>query len=294
MQYTLADRILPAYYRKNYNGEYRLLYGKMDSLLGCDLIQTLHYHSCAEIGICLRGSGVIRVEDRIYNFSAGDLQYVPPGMPHFSAATPGVETRWHWISLEPLRILEEAGFQKTERLREMQEDSFAGVFRPEEYPFLTALIHRVRDQLLREEPYAREELIFLSGQLLVECARIGKAGAQENQKHLYSGKLKPAIRFIRENYPNKEAMREERIAQICNMSCSHFRAVFKRETGMSVRDFILQTRLARAAYLLKSSDSSVLSIALESGFGQASCFNRMFRQSYGLTPTEYRKAAHDK
>ena len=86
MQYTLADRILPAYYRNNYSGEYRPLYGKMNSLLGQDQIQTLHYHSCAEIGICLQGSGVIHVDDRIYSFSEEDLQFVPPGVPHFSTA----------------------------------------------------------------------------------------------------------------------------------------------------------------------------------------------------------------
>lgn len=294
MQYTLADRILPAYYRNNYNGEYRLLFGKMNSPLRDDRIRALHYHSCAEIGICIQGSGVTYIEDRIYEFSAGDLQYISPGVPHLSAATPGVETRWHWISLEPQRILKESGFQDPELLRELSGNSFDGVFHPQEHPRLADIFYRLRDQLLQQMLYAREELIFLSGQLLVECARIGKEGDRGDTKRRSGGKLAPAIRYIRENYPNKEVMREEQIARTCNMSSSHFRAVFKRETGISVRDFILQTRLARGAYLLKSTDSSVLRIALESGFGQASCFNRMFVQHFGQTPTAYRKSTRNK
>lgn len=290
MQYTLADRILPAYYRNNYNGEYRPLFGKMDGLLGYDQIQALHYHSCAEIGICLQGEGVTHIEDRIYHFSAGDLQFVPPGIPHLSAAAPDTETRWHWISLEPLRILKEAGFQDMALLQELSDRSFAGVFHPKAYPRLADLFYKFWDQLVQERSYAQQELIFLAGQLVVECARIGEEAEPERRNRSYSGKLKPAIRYIRENYPYKEAMREERIAQICSMSSSHFRAVFKRETGVSVRDFILQTRLAGAAYLLKSTENSVLSIALESGFGQASCFNRMFLQHFGQTPTAYRKS----
>lgn len=290
MQYTLADRILPAYYRTNYRGEYRPIFGKMDCLLRCDRIRALHYHSCAEIGICLQGSGITYIEDRVYDFSAGDLHYIPPGVSHLSTATPGVETRWHWISLEPLRILEEAGLRNMPKMQEMAEHSFAGVFHPAEHPWLTEIFHKLRDQLLQEIPYGEEELVFLAGQLLVESARIGLETGKENGNRHYGGKLQPVIRYIRENYAHKEAMREERIAQICNMSSSHFRAVFKRETGSSVRDFILQTRLAGAAYLLKSTENSVLSIALESGFGQASCFNRMFLQHFGQTPTAYRKS----
>lgn len=290
MEYTLANKILPAYYRKNYNGEYRPLYGKFDSLLVEQTIHTLHYHSCTELGICLQGSGVIYVDDRIYAFSAGDLQVVPPGIPHFSATAPDTETRWQWISLEPLRILEEAGFRDMATLCGLSDCSFAGVFHPAEYPQLAEIIYQIRDQLLEKKEYAREELVFLSGQLLVACARAGAEAEPERKNRTYGGKLKPAIQYIRENYHQKEAMREEKIAGICNMSSSHFRAVFKRETGMSVRDFILQTRLARAAYLLRNSDSSVLSIALESGFGQASCFNRVFLQHFGQTPSAFRKS----
>ena len=291
MEYKIADRILPAYYRTNYRGEYRPLHGKLHSLLGKAPINALHYHSCEEIGICLQGSGVIWMEDRIYHFSAGDLQYVPAGVPHFSAAAPGVQTQWHWISLEPLRILEDAGFGNMVMLRELSENSFAGVFHPQEHPRLAEIIYQLRDQLLYEKSYTAEELVFLAGQLLVESARIGSEAGREIGNPDCGGKLRPAIRYIRQNYPDKEAMREERIARVCNMSSSHFRALFKQETGMSVRDFILQTRLAGAAYLLRSTESSVLSIALASGFGQASCFNRMFLQHFGQTPTAFRKNA---
>ena len=291
MEYTMADRILPAYYRTNYDGAYRPLYGRMNSLLGKSPINALHYHFCLEIGICLQGSGVIWLEDRIYRFSAGDMQIVPPGIPHFSASEADVETRWHWISLEPLRILEEAGFQNMSALRELSENSFSGVFHPQEYPQLADTIYRFQRLLLQEMPYAAEELTFLAGQLLVECARIGRAAGTGHTERCYGGKLQPAIRYIREKYADKDAMREEMIAGVCNMSSSHFRALFKRETGMSVRDFILQTRLAGAAYLLRSTESSILRIALESGFGQASCFNRMFLRYFGQTPTAFRKSA---
>ena len=288
MDYTLAGRILPAYYRSNYDGEYRPLYGRWNSRLQQNHIEALHYHSCVEIGICLQGSGIVHVEDRIYPFSAGDVQIVPPGVPHLAAAAPDTETRWHWISIEAVRLLEETGFQNATMLQELVEHSFAGVFHPQEYPRLVEIVGKIQELLQTQVLYAREEAVFLVGQLLVECARVGRQTQYESRKRTHAGKLRPAIAYIRKHYPDKEAMREERIAESCNMSTSHFRALFKRETGMSVRDFIIQTRLARAAYLLRSTEMSVLNVALESGFGQASCFNRSFLRSFGQTPTEFR------
>ena len=291
MLYTMADKILPAFERKNYYGEYQPVFGRMDVQLRHTPVDTLHYHSCAEIGICLCGSGITHVDDRIYGFSAGDLQFVPPGVPHFSSAAPDTLTKWHWISLEPLRILEESGCKLLEQLRQYSRDSFAGMFHPWEHPVLADILYRFRDLLLTEDPYRQTEYVFLSGQLLVECARIGKEMDREGVNRGYAGKLKPAVQYIREHYADKEAMRQERIAARCAMSTSHFRAVFKEETGLSVRDFIIQTRLAKAAHLLTNTDMDILSVAMESGFGQVSCFNRIFRRSFGCTPTAFRKRA---
>ena len=290
MLYTLSDKILPSYYRDNYGGNYKFLHiNKPENMaLQPSVIEALHYHKCAEIGICLCGSGVTHVDNRIYAFAEGDMQFVLPGIPHLSAATPGVETRWQWVSFEPMRILHACGYRQTAALERLCAEMFSGVFHPWEHPRLAELLRRFRDAALTPDAYSEEEIPFLTGQLLIECARIGKTAGRETADKSY-GKLMPAIMYIRENYPDKEAMREERIAAVCSMSISHFRAVFKRETGMSVRDFIIQTRLAKAAHLLKNTDSSVLDVALEAGFGQVSCFNRIFLRTFGLTPTGFRK-----
>lgn len=293
MLYTLTDRILPAYYRNNYYGPYQPVWGKMNGLLQPNVIEALHYHSCMELGICICGNGLTYVDNRIYHYSEGDLQVIPADVPHLSAAAPGVETRWHWISLDPLRILAEGGFPPDPELRQLCKDSFAGLFHPWEHPRLADIIHRLQDTILAPDPYSSAEQQFLAGQLLIECGRVGKAVRTEAMNTGYVGKIKPAVLYIRENFADQEAMRQARIADVCHMSVSHFRAVFKKETGMSVRDFIIQTRLAKAAHLLKNTDSSVLSIALESGFGQVSCFNRVFSRVFGQTPSGFRKGSRN-
>lgn len=290
MLYTLAERIMPAYYRDYYQGDYTQI-RRNPAFLSSNPITALHYHKCIELGICLQGRGTTYVDNRKYNYSAGDLQVMPAGIPHLSMAEKGVPTEWFWISFEPLRLLKESGMYQYALLEQLAEKSYCGIFHPWEYPQLAELIYKFRDVPLDKDAETDLACVFLAGQLLLECARIGNVDHTEQPITANSVKVMPAVLHIRQNYGDKELMREEVIAGICSMSASHFRTVFKRETGLTVRDFIIQTRLVAAAHLLKNTDSSVMDIALESGFGQVSCFNRSFLKAFGQTPTAFRKRA---
>jgi len=289
VQFTLQEKVLPAYYRSCYYGSYRPVIVSSNYILHPSIIHALHYHSFVEIGICQRGHGVTHVDNRIYRFAEGDMQFVPAGVPHLSAADPEVETRWQWISLDTREILARGGFTTPDDLLQLCADGFAGVFHPWEYPRLAETIRQLQGAVSRQDEYSNAELAFLLGQMLLECARIGQKAKMESVNMGYSGKLKPAIMYIRENFADREAMREERIAQKCSLSASHFRAVFKRETGQSVQSFLLQTRLARAAHLLKTTNTRVAEIAAEAGFSEVTYFNRIFFKTFHQTPTAFRK-----
>lgn len=288
MLYTLAERIMPAYYRDYYRGDYTQI-RRSPAMLSSNPITALHYHKCVELGICLRGKGTTYVDNRKYSYSAGDMQVMPAGIPHLSMAEKGVPTEWFWISFEPLRVLKESGISHYELLEKLAQESYCGIFHPWEYPQLAELIYKFRDVPLDKGAETDLACAFLAGQLLLECARIGNVDHTDQTITSNSVKVMPALLHIRQNYADKDLMREETIAKTCNMSTSHFRAVFKRETGLTVRDFIIQTRLVAAAHLLKNTGSSVMDIALETGFGQVSCFNRSFRKTFGHPPTAFRK-----
>ena len=290
MLYTLSDKILPAYYRDYYHGDYTQV-RRDTSKLTTNPITALHYHQCLELGICVGGSGITYVDNRIYTYSEGDLQVIPAGVPHLSMGNEEDRGTWCWISLEPMRIFREGGLRDMDALQALAESSYAGVFHPWEYPQLAEVLHQFQTLELSGDSAGRLAVLFLTGQLLLECARIGDVDGATQPMTNSSIKVMPAVRYIRTHYADAEAMREEKIAAACNMSCSHLRAVFKRETGLTVRDFVIQTRLVAAAYLLKKTKRCVMDIAMESGFGQISCFNRSFLKAFGQTPTAFRKNA---
>ena len=290
MLYTLSDRIMPAYYRDYYHGDYTQVRRDV-SRLTTNPITALHYHKCLELGICISGSGITYVDNRIYTYSEGDLQVVHAGIPHLSTGNKDDRGTWCWISLEPMRIFEDGGMTGLDTLQELTENSYSGVFHPWEHPHLAELLYQFQNLMLDDSQYSRLSILFLTGQLLLECSRIGNTDGTDLPMTAASAKVMPAVHYIRTNYNDAEAMREEKIAAACNMSCSHLRAVFKRETGLTVRDFVIQTRLVAAAYLLKKTERNILDIALESGFGQISCFNRSFLKVFKQTPSAFRKNA---
>lgn len=69
----------------------------------------------------------------------------------------------------------------------------------------------------------------------------------------------------------------------------YFSTRFKKETGMSVRDYVMQAKINSAEMLLRETDSSMADIAARLGFGSQSHFGSVFRKMTGMTPTEYQE-----
>jgi AraC family transcriptional regulator len=78
------------------------------------------------------------------------------------------------------------------------------------------------------------------------------------------------------------------LARGAAMSPYHFLRTFRQAVGMTPYQFVLHTRLARAAVRLRSSDAPVSAIAFDAGFGDLSTFNRRFRRVMGCSPGAYR------
>ncbi len=79
------------------------------------------------------------------------------------------------------------------------------------------------------------------------------------------------------------------LAKHARMSPFRFHRAFSAAARETPKQFTLRLRLARAAALLLTSGSTVLEIALDSGFQNHEVFCRAFRRCFGMTPTAYRK-----
>lgn len=87
-----------------------------------------------------------------------------------------------------------------------------------------------------------------------------------------------------------EQVNVRHIASSLNLSISRFRHVFKREMGISVRQYQKFVRLARAKELLENSVLRVKEITALLGVGDVSHFTRNFKAVYAKTPLQVRAA----
>ena len=78
------------------------------------------------------------------------------------------------------------------------------------------------------------------------------------------------------------------LAAISHFSPFYFHRVMKAFLGEPIGTFIVRTRTEAAARLLRYSDTPIADIAYRVGYSSPSSLSKIFRQLYGISPTEYR------
>ena len=71
----------------------------------------------------------------------------------------------------------------------------------------------------------------------------------------------------------------------------YFSSKFRKEVGISVRDFITKQKIEKAKQLLCSTNTDIQDIADLLGYGSQSHFGEVFRAETGMTPRAYRNQA---
>ena len=86
-----------------------------------------------------------------------------------------------------------------------------------------------------------------------------------------------------------ESISLEDIANSVAISKSSALHLFQTGIKMTPINYLISYRLRQAALLLTGTEKKIASIALESGFNSVDHFCRTFKNTYGITPTNYRK-----
>ena len=93
------------------------------------------------------------------------------------------------------------------------------------------------------------------------------------------------IAYINSNYTRKISL-DELCAEL-NMSKQYCMRIFKKHLHTTINDYILATRMKHAAYCLRHTYMNVNETANYLGFSSVSYFSRVFKDYYGVAPSEY-------
>lgn len=129
-----------------------------------------------------------------------------------------------------------------------------------------------------------------------ELAERAVSAANEAAKDnaLYASIYKGLRRLMEEEklYHDSRLTRDEVVAKL-GTSRKMFLEALQRHVNMSFVEYTNKYRLDEAVELLESGEYTNEIIAEEVGFGSVNTFYRQFRQKYGISPLEYRKALNE-
>ena len=109
-----------------------------------------------------------------------------------------------------------------------------------------------------------------------------------NKAKAYTARFAKVLDYIETHL--HEPLSVEQLSQVANFSKFHFHRQFAEYTGVCVARYILLLRLRQATYrLVFNSPTRIIDIALDAGFENPESFTRAFRNTFGQSPTEFRR-----
>lgn len=113
--------------------------------------------------------------------------------------------------------------------------------------------------------------------------------ADEGEENISSPKerVQEILVYLDEHMDQMLSRREA--AKYVFLNEDYFSRIFRKETGMGYKEYVLKQKVEYAKKLLKNTDMPIVIVASKVGYENYTNFTQMFRKMTGVTPTEYRK-----
>ncbi|WP_144853990.1 helix-turn-helix transcriptional regulator [Paenibacillus cremeus] len=251
-----------------------------------------HSHQGYEIYFFEEGSGYFLIEDQIYPLEGKDLILISQNESHKSSPKldgPSTRSVLHFLP---------------ELLDEPSRDALLEIFRHgldrrhlrldaeqlNRYYYLLDRLHeeytaRSGDQIMAIRIYMSELLLLLRRYIQNESAH----GKEPADRRSINPKVEQAVKYISNHYA--EQLTLEKIAQELYLNQYYLCHLFKKTLGITITDFLLQTRIHNAKRMLMHTNMPISEVAESVGFNSFSYFGQTFKTFTGATPRSFRKSA---
>lgn len=251
----------------------------------------LHRHNEIELNFVQNAAGVRRiVGDSVETIGDYDLVLIGPGgLEHVweQGSCTNQNIREITVQFDPSLFNPELlGKNQFSSIGSMLEDSKRGIAFGMD-AILT--VHHTLVSLSKQADSFEQTmaLIRMLHDLSLAPYKILSSGSFSHVDNSESRRVKKVKDYIAEHY--KEDLRLEDLASMVGMSPSSFSRFFKLKTLKTLSSYIVDVRLGIAARDLVDSSMTVSEICYNCGFSNLSNFNRAFKATKGMSPTEFRQ-----
>jgi AraC-like DNA-binding protein len=252
-----------------------------------------HWHAQVEINFIVRGRVHYRMSDHDISLSAGEMCLFWGGLPH--------------------------------RLDEASDDVFyAGAHLPLVHFFRLQLPADVRHRLMTGATLVTSATDASDPHNFERWNRYGRSGDPARAQHAVNElilrlervrfepyRLVPEARTVDGIASPFDQQSSRNVGRMCDFIAENFlydidsvdiaaaadihpkyaMSLFRKSTGMTLNEYVNLLRLSYAQAMLMRGDVNVIDVAMESGFGSLSAFNKSFRKLAGMSPSDFRRAS---
>lgn len=155
---------------------------------------------------------------------------------------------------------------------------------------LQRLVNFFADEARRQQSGYRHLLESTSVQIVIELLRHVNSNVKKRMNRRETGtreSILKAIDYLNDHYNQKLSNAE--LLEIANLSPYYFIRLFKKETGKTPHEYLLNIKIEKAKELLAYTGYSITEICFLCGFTEHSHFSKVFKKTTGITPLSYRK-----
>lgn len=254
-----------------------------------------HAHNFFELVFIVSGNGTHQLNESGFEYNKGDVFLLTPNDEHEFVVNE--KTVFGYV-----KFTEQLFLEKTELVSALkgQKKLDAVILHSNSIP--GSVIKNKRDkeivfqlfQLLKmeyKEPstYSRSVLLELFGALLIIISRnISKDDLTVAISE--KDKVNNILTYVRQNVLSNERIRIAEIAKEFHMSPNYVSIFIKKHAGISIQQYVFQTRMKMAERLLKQTSLTISEIAQKMRFTDSSHFTKAFKKYKQITPKEFRKS----
>jgi AraC family transcriptional regulator, arabinose operon regulatory protein len=226
---------------------------------------------------CVKGEGWCDVEGGHLAVRVGDMLVIPPGCHHAYGADEQRPWTIFWVHIKGksvLPLLTELGAAQTCTVLYLGEDTE-----------LLALFEELLDVV--EHGYAASRLLYAS-QILTHLIGLMIWNRHRNWRGSLDAvqKVAQSVAYMKQHLDQHATAAS--LAALASLSESHYRSLFKRQTGYAPMDYFIRLRMHKACQLLDTTKLNVKEVAAAVGYQDPLYFSRIFKAVIELTPSQYR------
>ncbi len=219
------------------------------------------------------GCGTFTLNRQSFPLSAGMVYVCFPHMSVSYQAFPGSVWTIRWVSLDGellVHLLPELGI--TPETPVLQPTDTAGL------QAIYAALYEVTDTDTWKDRLRCQELVY---------ALLGALVTKPEKRHTEPDYIDTALHYMEHNYDRELTIGE--LAAYVNLDRGYFSKRFRQRTGISPKRWLTVYRMEKAVRLLTETELTIGEIALSVGYGDPLYFSRLFHETYGVSPSSYRK-----